>query len=253
MSIRTHLLALVAVSTSSSAALAADDPLWKIDVGVRGFKYSSESGPNEIGPNRVFDRWERLHQDRANFAVSEYSALEPLYFNFSLGADVMIRFKRHLMVKVGYDYSNPFGIGGSGHIAYTDLASGVRLEEQKSISYTSHQITTFIGPAVPVGESAEVYMGFSPMAPTWVTYHESYSKRANGQTTETYDRTYHGFFGNCRALLGFQILVWDRLKVGTEMVFAFLNYMKLTSGLIEDSSFRFPNMMWNFTVRYQVY
>jgi hypothetical protein len=133
-----------------------------------------------------------------------------------------------------------------------DLASGTRYEEEKSVSYTSHQITTFLGAAIPVGDDAEIYMGFSPMAPTWVTYTEKYTKKANGQTTDNYDRTWHGFFGNCRALLGMQITAGDRLKIGTEMVFAFLNYMKLTSGDLEDSSFRFPSMMWNVTLRYRV-
>jgi hypothetical protein len=95
-------------------------------------------------------------------------------------------------------------------------------------------------------------MGFAPMAPTWVTYREKYTMKTNGQPTESYDRTYHGFYGNCRALFGMQVLAWDRIKIGTEVVFAFLNYMKLTSGTLSDSSFRFPTMMWNITLRYQL-
>jgi hypothetical protein len=242
---------LVTTLAASVPAHAADRSPWKIDVGVRGFKVSAEPTPNEIGPNRVFDRWEQISQDFGDYAVSHYEPLTPLYFNFSLGADVMIRYERHLMLKVGYDYTNPFGIGGAGSIAYTDRSSGVRYQEEKTFSYTSHQITTFVGPAVPIGDDAEVYMGFSPMAPTWVSYAESYTKKADGQTTDRYDRSYRGFFGNCRALFGIQITAWHRFKIGTEAVVPFLNYMKLKSGRIEDSSFRFPSMMYNVTFRYQ--
>jgi hypothetical protein len=244
---------LVTTSVASVTASAADGSPWTMDVGVRGFKYSAEPTPSEIGPNRVFDRWEQISHDSVNYAVSHYEPLTPLYFNFSLGADVMIRYQRHLMLKVGYDYSNPFGIGGSGTISYTDRSSGVRYLEEKTFSYTSHQITTFIGPTVPIGDDAEIYMGFSPMAPTWVSYREKYTKQADRQTTERYGRRYHGFHGNCRALFGIQITAWDHLKVGTEAVFSFLNYMKLSSGKIEDSSFRFPAMMYNVTLRYQLF
>lgn len=46
----------------SSAALAEPDSDWKLDVGLRWFKHAA-GAPNEIGPNRVFDRWESINQD----------------------------------------------------------------------------------------------------------------------------------------------------------------------------------------------
>lgn len=253
-----HVRAVVmAVAWASPAAVALAEEArsqWSVDVGVRWFKHSASGQPNEIGPDQVFDRWEDINQRPDVYAVSDYAPLEPLYFNMNFGVDAFLRYRRHLLVKIGYDYSNPFGIGGSGQIAYTDLRTGAEHEESKEFSYTSHQLSTFFGPLVPVaGDKAEIYLGFSPMAPTWVRYHEEGRHVESGVEVESYDRTYTGFFGSCRALVGIQVRVTERVKIGTEAVFAFLNYMKLKSGDLEDNSFRFPSMNWNVTARYELF
>ena len=59
-----------------------------------------------------YDGW--INQDPDTYTVSDYQALKPLYFNFSFGADVFVRWRKYLMLKLGYDYSNPAGIGGNG-------------------------------------------------------------------------------------------------------------------------------------------
>lgn len=157
------------------------------------------------------------------------------------------------MIKVGYDYSNPFGIGERGRIAYQDNASGTEIVEEKKFSYTSHSITTFIGPIATIDDDADVYLGFSPMAPTWVSYHEEYRRTEDGNVVEDVDRDWHGFFGSCRALIGLQVRVTDRFKLGSEAVFVFLNYMQLESGGQSDHSFRFPFMKWNISARYELF
>ena len=58
------------------------------------------------------------------------------------------------------------------------------------------------------------------------------------------------YAGSCRALVGAQVHVGERLRLGSEAVFSFLNYMKLESGSIEDHSFQFPQMKWDFVLRY---
>lgn len=247
---------MVALWASQSAMALAEEASsnWSMDVGVRWFKHSASGQPNEIGPDRVFDRWEGINQDSDSYAVSDYAPLEPLYFNMSFGVDAFLRYRRYLLIKVGYDYSNPFGIGGSGHIRYTDRRTGIEHEEHKRFGYTSHQLTTFFGPVAPVaGGDGEIYLGFSPMAPTWVRYHEEGRRIEDGVEADRYDRTYTGFFGSCRALVGLQVRVGERVKLGAEAVFAFLNYMKLKSADLEDSSFRFPSMMWNVTARYELF
>lgn len=226
---------------------------WSIDIGARFFKHSAQGQPNELATEPVFDRWEGINQDRTAYSVSDYAPLEPLYFNMNFGVDVLVRYRTYLMIKLGYDYSNPFGIGGSGHIRYTDNASGVVYEEEKEFSYTSHQLNYFVGPIVPINQGkADIYLGFSPMAPTWVRYRENLSISEDGTEVRAFDRKYRGFFGSCRAVLGVQVRVHPRLKVGSELGFVFLNYMKLESGDLADHSFRFPAMKFNVTLRYSL-
>lgn len=247
------LLVVLVLSGHRPTASANNSPTWSIDVGVRWFKHSSEGGPNEIGLNPVFSRWESINQNISAFSVSDYSPLEPLYFNINFGIDVLVRLKTFFMLKLGYDYSNPFGIGGKGQISYTDSVTGVVNEESKEFSYTIHQVNLFFGPSLPVSKGrAEIYLALAPMAPTWVSYNEKYSHTQDGSEVEKYDRTFSGFFGSCRALIGIQIRVLDDLKLGAEMIFTVLNYMKLTSGDLEDYSFRFPSFKWNFTIRYEL-
>ena len=90
------------------------------------------------------------------------------------------------------------------------------------------------------------------MPPTQVIYTEKYRKTQDGEVTENYDKTFTGFFGSCRTLFGIQIPVSEKLKLGSEAVFSFVNYMKLESDDLKDHSFRFPNMKWNFIVRYEI-
>jgi hypothetical protein len=240
--------------TIAAVLHAQQDSNWKIDIGFRFFKYSASGFPNEISFNPVFDRWERVNQNKEEYTVSNYKPLEPLYFNMNFGGDFFIRYKKHLLIKLGYDYSNPLGIGGTGNIDYVDLSTDRQYTESKSFSYTSHQITYFVGPIVPVGiNGAEIYLGFSVMSPTWVMYRESYARSEDGVSTRTYDRTFTGFFGSCRALMGIQIPVLEKLRIGSEATFSFLNYMPLTSGDLKDNSFQFPAMKWNFTVRYTIH
>ena len=224
---------------------------WQAELGVRGFKYSASGIPNEIGYNPVFARWEKISQQPDDYEIQSYSPLEPLYFNFNLGVDVLLRYRQYLMVKVGYDYSNPFGIGGTGRISYTEIETGRVVEEEKEYGYTSHQINYFIGPILPVGENiGDIYLGFSMMPPTWVSYREKFKRTVDGVVVRDYDMEFEGFFGSCRALVGSQIRVGERLCLGSEVVFSFLNYMKLKSGEIGDHSFQFPDMKWDFVLRY---
>ena len=93
------------------------------------------------------------------------------------------------------------------------------------------------------------------MAPTWVLYHENYAKSVDGQVVRDESASFRGFFGNCRAIFGIQVRVWKGLKVGSEVGYSFLNYMEMTtssSGGVSDSSFRFPVLRWNFSLRYEV-
>ncbi len=171
------LLFIILILTGNTTNLVAQDgSKWDVDFGLRGFKYSAEGGPNEINYNPVFTKWESINQNHTDYSVSKYQPLEPLYFNMNFGMDLFIRYKKHLLIKVGYDYSNPFGIGGKGNIDYVDNSNGIEYTEQKEFSYTSHQINYFIGPIISLPDkSAEIYLGFSPMAPTWIHYTEKYT------------------------------------------------------------------------------
>jgi len=91
------------------------------------------------------------------------------------------------------------------------------------------------------------------MPHTWVTYKENYTKTEDGKVIEDYNKTFNGFFGNCRVLMGIQISIAKKLRLGSETVFSFLNYMKLEYGDLVNYSFRFPMMKWNFTVRYGIF
>jgi hypothetical protein len=56
------------------------------------------------------------------------------------------------------------------------------------------------------------------------------------------------------ALIGRQVLrIAGRLKLGSEAVFAFLDYLPLPSSTRTDSTFRFPFMPWHFAARYAFY
>jgi hypothetical protein len=246
------LLLIFAIVFSNT--FAQETPTWNVDLGARWFKYSTDWKPNEIQFNAVFDRWERINQNFIDYSVSEYEVLQSLYFNMNFGVDLFIRYKKYLLIKIGYDYSNSLGIGGEGNISYTDKSTGKEFTERKEFGYTSHQINYFIGPLVPIGESgSEIYLGFCIMPPTWVTYKEKYSKTEDGEVVVNYDKTFTGFFGSCRALVGIQIPVSEKLKLGSEAVFTFVNYMKLESDNLTDYSFRFPNMKWNITIRYALF
>lgn len=252
----TASMALLLLFPAMASAEPSHEPTppardFSIEVGFHWFKLSADK-PTEFGSNAVFDRWERINTS-PTYQVHDYTALKPLYFNMVFGVDALIRYRRYLMLKLGYDITYPFGIGGKGHIAYFDRTSGAELQESKNYSFTSHQLSSFIGPIVSVDNRADIYLAFSPMAPTWVRYHEKYERVENGTVTESTDRTYRGFFGSCRALVGIQVQVSKRLKLGSEAVFTFLNYIPLSSGSTTDSSFRFPFMQWQVTARYLVY
>jgi hypothetical protein len=227
---------------------------WKADIGFRYFKYSANSTPAEIQYNPVFTRWERINQNIDDYTVTKYEALKPLYFNMSFGIDLFIRYKKHWLIKFGYDYSNPFGMGGNGNITYLDKAKGLQNVETKKFSYTSHQINYFFGPLLQLDNNGtEIYIAFSPMPPTWVVYKEHYSHTENGSVIKSYDKTFKGFFGSCQALFGAQVSISEKFRFGSEAVFTFLNYMKLKSGELEDNSFQFPDMKWNFSIRYEIF
>ena len=226
---------------------------WQIDVGARWFKHSATGKPAEIGYNPVFDKWESIYRNSTEYSAESYMALKPLYWNFSFGTDIFARYRRYLLIKLGYDYSNPFGIGGLGHIEYVENSSGARVREEKTFSYTSHQIGLYLGPVIPVSDRAEVYIAIAPMAPTWVKYKESYSYTSSGTAQRNYSKTFKGFFGNCRILLGAQAKVANRWWLGSEINFTMLNYMKLSSGKLDDYSFQAASFFWNFTVRYTVF
>jgi len=246
-------IALLLLVIGSPRALAETADWLDIELGVRWFKYSASGEPGEINHNPVFQRWESINQSPEQFTVTDYAPLEPLYFLMSFGADATFRIKQHLMLKLSYDHANPMGIGGQGHISYSQ-AGGATIFEEKEFSYTSHQVGLFVGPTVPLADGkAELYLGFAPMAPTWVRYEESYRRTDDDKETDSYDRTWNGFFGSCRAQIGLQVRVWQGLKIGSEATFAFLNYMKLESGDLVDHSFQFPLMKWNFTARYEVF
>lgn len=71
------------------------------------------------------------NQNSIAYTVADYKSLEPLYVNMNFGVVLFIRYKKHLLIKVGYDYSNPFGIGGKGNIMYRDKSNRKAYAEQK--------------------------------------------------------------------------------------------------------------------------
>ena len=129
----------------------------------------------------------------------------------------------------------------------------MEVNELKEMAYSSHQINYFIGPILPVGaKGAEIFMGFSLMSPTYVSYSEKYVKSEAGSAVREYDLKFTGFFGNCRSVIGIQVPVSDRLRLGTEMVYSYFNGLELKSGPIADQGFSFPDRQWNFTARYNI-
>ncbi len=246
-----QLLAVLVVATTARAAPPQAQGDVNLDLGVHWFKLSAGK-PAELDTNAVFDRWENINASD-QYTVRDYEPLSPLFFNMVFGADALFRYRRHLMVKIGYDYTNPVGFGGEGRISYHDEAAGTEVTEKKSFSYTSHQISTFLGPIVSLDEArADLYLGFSPMAPTWVYYQDHYQRTEDGRVVEDRTRKAHGFFGSCRALLGMQVRVSDQVKLGSEAVFTFLNNITLKSGEHTESSFQFPALQWDFVARYSV-
>ena len=91
------------------------------------------------------------------------------------------------------------------------------------------------------------------MSPTWVRYREKYRNTSDGDVVTDYDRAFTGFFGNCRALIGIQVPVSEKLKIGSEAVFSFFNGMELQADGVKDEGFRFPTMKWEITARYGLY
>ncbi|MFC1585972.1 hypothetical protein ACFL5V_10530 [Fibrobacterota bacterium] len=157
------------------------------------------------------------------------------------------------MIKIGYCYTNTFGVGGAGDITYRDNSTGLQITESKQMSYSSHQINYFLGPLLPVNEKGtELFMGFSMMSPTFVSLNERYQKTEAGATVREYDKNFSGFFGNCRSVMGIQVPVGERLRLGSELVFAYFNGIELESGSLKDEGFAFPEYQWHFSLRYKV-
>lgn len=237
----------------SNYVSAQDDSNWTYDLGISFFKSSLRNQPDELLYNPVFEKWESISHNTEDFTVNEYKALDPYSFNLSAGIDGLFRYRKYLMVKVGYNYTNTLGIGGKGNIAYANNVDGSTISEEKEMSYSSHQLTYFVGPLIPIGENGcEVFMGFSMMSPTFVSYNEKYKQTVSGITIREYDKKFTGFFGNCRSLIGMQVPLSDKWKFGSEAIFAYFNGIELKSGDIADEGFVFPDMQWNFTFRYEI-
>ncbi len=232
---------------------AQEKPNWEVELGFGVFKSSLNYQPNEIAFNPVFSKWERINQQPDLYDVNDYQALQSYAFDLNIQADAMFKYKKYFMIKLSYIYSNTLGIGGTGNIAYEEISSGVMHSESKEINYSSHQFNWFIGPNIPIGEAGpDIFMGFSMMSPTLVSYNEEFTKSENGIFTRDYNMKFSGFFGNCRMLLGMQVPIGERWKLGSEMVYSFFNGVKLKSGDITDNSFKFPEMRWFFTIRYKI-
>lgn len=226
---------------------------WKVKIGAHGFKYSLKNQPEELIYNPVFHNWEEINQNSDLYQINDYERLDPLNFNLTIGLDVQLRYKKYLMIKIGYDYSNSLGIGGKGNINYTNLSSGETIFEDKEFNYISHQFNCFIGPIIEISENGpELYMGFSMMSPTFVTYKEKYSKVVDNIDVRSYDLDFKGFFGNCRALIGMQVPVNERIMVGSDLTFSYFNGIELNSGNLVDQGFVFPEMKWDITFRYKL-
>lgn len=250
---RYFVLIAISIIFLGNKVIAQETSNWTYDFGVLFFKSSLKNQPDEILYNPVFEKWESINQNSESYSVSEYNALEPYAFNLTVGLDGLFRYKKYLMLKIGYYYTNTLGIGGKGNIAYTNNSDGFLITEDKEMSYSSHQLTYFIGPLIPIGENgAEIFMGFSMMSPTYVSYKEKFKRSESGITVQEYDKKFTGFFGNCRSLFGMQVPLSDRWKFGSEIVFAYFNGMEIKSGDIADEGFVFPDMQWNFTFRYEI-
>ena len=225
---------------------------WTYDFGVLFFKSSLKNQPDELLYNPVFEKWESINQNPESYTVNEYNALEPYAFNLTVGIDGLFRYKKYLMLKIGYYYTSTLGIGGKGNIAYNN-SDGLLITEEKEMSYSSHQLSYFIGPLIPIGQNGtEIFMGFSMMSPTYVSYKEKFMRTESGTNVQVYDKKFTGFFGNCRSLIGMQIPLSENWKFGSEFVFAYFNGIELKSGDITDNGFAFPDMQWNFTFRYKI-
>lgn len=232
--------------------LAQEVSNWTSDIGISFFKSSLINQPDELLYNPVFTRWESINQQPNMYLVSDYKPLSPYIFNLNIGADYFLKYKKYLMIKIGFGYTNTL-IGGIGNISYTDKLQNISYSEKKEMGYSSYQITYFIGPCVPISENgSEIFMGFSIMSPTWVVYNEKYTKMQNTNALTDYNKTFKGFFGNCRSMIGIQVPVFERFKFGTEMVFAYFNGIELKSGSLTEQGFKFPAMQWNFTCRYRL-
>lgn len=244
---------LVVLMGLYSNIYAQKESKWTYDTGILFFKSSLKNQPDELLYNPVFEKWESVNQNAGSYTVNEYNALEPYSFNLTLGFDGLFRYKKYLMLKIGYYYTNTLGIGGKGNIAYVKNSDGNLITEEKEMSYSSHQLTYFVGPLIPIGENgSEVFMGFSMMSPTYVSYNEKYKRTEAGITVLDYDKTFKGFFGNCRTLIGMQVPISERWRFGSEIVFAYFNGIELKSENIVDEGFVFPDMQWNFTFRYKI-
>lgn len=248
-------LFLVAVLLYVSNILVAQEKSnWSYDLGVFFFKSSVDRQPDELLYNPVFEKWEAIKNKPAVYSVSEYKkAFDPYPFNLSIGFDGLFRFKKYFMIKLGYCYTNTLGIGGKGSISYTDISTNVESSESKTTAFSSHQITYFLGPLLPINDAgAEIYMGFSMMSPTYVVYKEKYENIESGITIREYDKTFTGFFGNCRTVIGIQVPLSGKFRFGSELVFAYFNGLDVKSGNLVDAGFKFPGMQWNFTFRYEI-
>jgi hypothetical protein len=226
---------------------------WSYDIGLAFFKSSVNNQPDELLYNPVFERWEFIAHHSESYKITDYKALDPFPFNLSVGCDVLLRFKKYFMIKLGYCYTNTLGIGGKGNITYTELASNIEYSENKKMSFTSHQFNYFIGPLLPINDKgAEVFLGFSVMSPTYVFYQEQYKMTQAGNTVKNYSNNYTGFFGNCRAMIGIQVPLTEKLRFGSEIVSAYFNGIELKSNSLVEEGFKFPELQWNFTFRYNI-
>lgn len=226
---------------------------WEVEIGGGLFKGSLNYQPDETLFNPVFSKWENINQNQSDYQVNDYVPLSSYPMDFNVQFDAIFRYKKYLMIKVGYIYSNTFSIGGKGNIEYENLNTGQVFTEKKEMSYSSSQLNYFIGPIIPIGEKgADVFMGFSLFSPTFVTYKEKYEETIDGITLRKYDMKYKGFFGNCRVVIGMQVPLNERLKLGSEIVYSYFNGMKIKSGDVEDNGFILPRMRWFFTLRYKI-
>jgi len=243
----------IAFAILSSISFGQKVSNWKSDLGFSFFKSSINNQPDELLYNPVFVRWENINQQPDLYTVKDYKPLKPYQFNASFGLDYFIKYKKYLMIKLGICYTNNLGIGGDGNISYTEKASNIAYTEKKEQGFSSFQINYFIGPYIPISENGpEIFMGFSMMSPAWVSFKEKYTKTQSSNVIVDYNKTFKGFFGNCRSMIGMQVPISEHFKLGTEIVFAYFNGIEVKSGSLSDQGFKFPAMQWNFTMRYKI-